>query len=131
MNGQAAYAEDPDDVGAAILVSPPVALGGVAAQLIFRHRYNLESPGGQTAYDGGVLEMKIGGGNYMDILAAGGSFASNGYNTSIIAEGNNPLSARRAWSGDQRGRHDRGEPARGGARADSAVSMDLRDRPRE
>ncbi len=33
-----------------------------------------------NGYDGGVLEIKIGTNAFTDIIAAGGSFVSNGYN---------------------------------------------------
>jgi conserved repeat domain len=54
------------------------------------------------AYDGGVLEISIGGGPFTDILAAGGSFASGGYTRTIgptdpLAQ--NPLDGRQAWAG--------------------------------
>jgi hypothetical protein len=98
--GTVAYVGDAGDTNEADLISPPIIIGGLAPQLIFQHRYNLESPGGGIAYDGGVLEIKIGGSAFTDILAAGGTFASNGYNASIIAEGGNPLSSQLAWSGN-------------------------------
>ena len=60
----------------------------------FRHNYNLES-----TYDGGVLEIKIGSGSWTDILAAGGSFVSGGYNSTLSTTHSNPLGGRQAWSG--------------------------------
>src|SRR6267154_1911193 len=39
--------------------------------------------------DGGVLEIKIGGGSYTDIVAAGGSFVSGGYNATLISTNGN------------------------------------------
>ena len=89
--GTVAYTGDAGSTNEGILISPPIAITGVAPQLTFTHRYNLESPGISAAYDGGILEIKIGSGEFQDILAAGGSFLSNGYNSTIIAEGGNPL----------------------------------------
>jgi hypothetical protein len=67
----------------------------------FRHNYNLEAPGGSTTtgYDGGVLEIRINNGSFMDILAAGGSFVSGGYNITISSSYSNSLAGRQAWSG--------------------------------
>jgi hypothetical protein len=55
------------------------------------------------AYDGGVLELKIGGGAFADILAAGASFASNGYTRTIDVTDDNPLDGRQVWSGSSGG----------------------------
>ena len=52
--------------------------------------------------DGGVLEISINGGSFVDIIAAGGVFESGGYNGSIPNFGN-PLSGRSAWTGDSGG----------------------------
>jgi hypothetical protein len=60
------------------LVSPAIAITRVAAKLNFRKLHDLES-----AFDGGVLEIKIEGGAFQDILAAGESFVSGGYNATI------------------------------------------------
>ncbi len=51
-------------------------------------------------YDGAVLDIQIGGNPWQDILDAGGSFISGGYNDGLI-DGccSNPLAGRRAWSG--------------------------------
>ena len=54
-------------------------------------------------YDGGVLEIKIGAGSFTDILAAGGSFVSGGYNGTISTAYSNPLAGRQAWSGNSGG----------------------------
>ena len=64
------------------LVSPSIALPAGQARLTFRNNYNLESDA-SSYYDGGVLEIKIGAGAFTDILAAGGSFVSGGYNGTI------------------------------------------------
>ena len=98
--GTVAYTGDAGRTNEGILISPPITIMGVAPQLTFTHRYNLESLAIGAAYDGGILEIKIGGGEFQDILAAGGSFLSNGYNSTIIAEGGNPLLSHLAWSGE-------------------------------
>lgn len=67
---------------------------GVTNRVSFRHRWNLE-PG----FDGGVLELAIGAGAFSDILAAGGSFVSGGYNGTISSVDGNPLAGRNAWTG--------------------------------
>ena len=50
-------------------------------------------------YDGSVLEIKIGGGDWQDIEAAGGVFLSGGYDGVIDSCCQNPIAGRRAWSG--------------------------------
>lgn len=89
--------------GSNMLISPPIALpGGPTSQLSFRNNYNFEySPG--TGYDGGVLEIKIGSGSFTDIVTAGGSFVSGGYNLTISTRFLNPLRGRQAWSGNSGG----------------------------
>jgi len=68
-------------------------------QLSFRHKYGFESTP-TNGYDGGVVEIKIGGGAFTDVIAAGGSFVtSNGYNLKIDTRFGNILSNRFAWSG--------------------------------
>ena len=76
------------------LDSPPITLPAGSSQLAFRQDINLE-----TTYDGGVLEISIGGGAWTDILAAGGSFVTGGYNYTVSSAYNNPLAGRQAWSG--------------------------------
>ena len=75
------------------LDSPPFAVPiGSGNRISFRHRWNTES-----TWDGGVLEIAIGGGAFADIVAAGGSFVSGGY-TSALGNGS-ALAGRSAWSG--------------------------------
>jgi hypothetical protein len=50
-----------------------------------------------------VLEISIGGGLFTDILAAGGSFVTGGYNRTVSSSFQNPLAGRQAWSGDSGG----------------------------
>jgi hypothetical protein len=77
------------------LDSPVIAVGaGALAELSFRNKYNFES-----GYDGGVLEISIGGAAFTDILAAGGSFLEGGYNRLLAAGSGNPVGGRKGWSG--------------------------------
>jgi hypothetical protein len=97
----ATFAPDPTTVGNTELVSPSIAITTASAQLSFRNLFNMESSSvTQTlGYDGMVLEISIGGGAYQDILAAGGSFVSNGYNKTISGSFSSPIANRQAWSG--------------------------------
>jgi hypothetical protein len=96
----AAYALDPATVGGGTnLTSPPIAIANANAGVEFRNRYDTEA-----GWDGGVLEISVGGGAFQDILAAGGSFIQNGYNGTLGANGaNNPLAGRQAWNGNSNG----------------------------
>jgi hypothetical protein len=62
--------------------------------LTFRNEFNTEAN-----FDGLVLEIKIGAGAFQDILAAGGTFASGGYNSTLPTTFMNPLPGRMAWTG--------------------------------
>ena len=85
------------------LVTPTIALpAGEPSQLSFRNYYNLEA-NSATAFDGGVLEIKIGTGAFTDILSAGGSFIAGGYNKTISRSFGNSLRGRQAWSGNSGG----------------------------
>jgi uncharacterized repeat protein (TIGR01451 family) len=85
------------------VVTPAIALpSGSPSQLSFRNNYNLESSG-TTSYDAGVLEIKIGSGLFQDILTAGGSFVTGGYNTTVSKSFGNPLRGRSAWGGSSSG----------------------------
>ncbi len=100
----AAFSTDAGSSGVNELVTPAIAVVLPSAQLSFRHSYNLEAPNrGSTGYDGGVLEISIGGGAFADILTAGGSFASGGYTRTISTLYGNPLAGRQAWSGNSGG----------------------------
>lgn len=76
------------------LTSPSIAIPSASPQLSFRHRWNLES-----GYDGGILEISINGGAFTEIVAAGGSFASGGYNGSISASDGSAIAGANAWTG--------------------------------
>jgi cell division septation protein DedD len=66
-------------------------------QLSFRNNYNT-----QFGFDGGALEISINGAAFADIISAGGTFVSGGYNAAIGTT-NNALSGRQAWTGDSGG----------------------------
>ncbi len=80
-------------VGSSEIVSPPILVAGVTNILRFRNRYSIEN-----TWDGAVLEIKIGNGNFQDIIDAGGTFVSGGY-TTLLNPSPNPLANRFAWSG--------------------------------
>jgi hypothetical protein len=94
----AAFAPDATTVHDVRLDSPVIAVGLAGGQLSFRNNYNTES-----GFDGGVLEISINGGAFTDILAAGGSFVSGGYNRTLSTGFSNPLPGRQAWSGNSNG----------------------------
>ncbi|MBA4183898.1 MAG: VCBS repeat-containing protein [Acidobacteria bacterium] len=89
------YTNDPAIISSSEIVSPSVRIGSNLPKLIFRHAFNTES-----GFDGGVLEIKIGNGNFQDILAAGGSFQTGAYRVEPLrSDFENPLGGRRAWTG--------------------------------
>jgi subtilisin-like proprotein convertase family protein/(2Fe-2S) ferredoxin len=75
------------------ITSPPILVTGARTVLNFRHKYSVEN-----TWDGAVLEIKIGAGQFQDILAAGGAFLAGGYTTTLNSS-TNPLAGRSAWSG--------------------------------
>jgi hypothetical protein len=77
------------------LDSPNISIVSPTAQVSFAHRWNL-----QSGFDGGVLEISINGGAFADIIAAGGSFAANGYNGTISGANGSPIAGRQAWTGN-------------------------------
>jgi phosphatidylinositol-3-phosphatase len=98
----AVFSPDPGAVGVNELDTPTFAVVSSSAVLTFRQNYSLAvNPTNLSqGLDGGVLEIKIGGGPYTDIVAAGGSFVSGGYSATIISTNGNPLAGRPAWSGN-------------------------------
>jgi len=75
-----------------------ISVTSAAAAVTFRHSYATED-----GWDGGVLEISINGNPFQDILAAGGSFTQNGYNSALGGGVNNPLAGRAAWTGNSNG----------------------------
>lgn len=99
-----AFAADAGTAGQTELVSPSIPIVSSTAQLSFRHIFNLAChtnahPRSVTYYDGGVLQISISGGAFTDILSAGGSFLTGGYNASLATGTLNPLSGSQAWGG--------------------------------
>lgn len=78
--------------------NPPAVGINPSVQLRFRNFYNLEA-----GYDGGVLEISINGGAFQDIVTAGGSFVSGGYNGVLAADPTNPIGGRAAWTSSSGG----------------------------
>ena len=95
----AAWVNDPPVVSDKYLDSPGIsATESNFVRLTFRHNFNL-----QSGFDGGVLEIKTFGGQFVDILAAGGSFQAGGYNATIATGTGSPIAGRQAWSGNSSG----------------------------
>jgi len=94
----AASAPDRGEVSDMTLDSP--AFTPAANQTVtFRHAYNLE-----RTFDGAVLEISIDGGEFSDIVSAGGHFLTGGYAGVTISEfTGNPIGGRPAWTGDSAG----------------------------
>ena len=93
-----AFANDPATINMSSLVSPSFAVSSTSSKLSFKNKYVTES-----TFDGMVLEMSIGAGGFQDIITAGGSFASGGYNATISTGFMSPISGRMAWSGTSAG----------------------------
>ena len=87
------FAPNTPTTGLSEITSPPILITSNRAVLNFRQKYSVEN-----TWDGGVLEIKIGAGEFQDILSAGGSFLAGGYTTTLNPS-TNPLAGRAAWSG--------------------------------
>jgi subtilisin-like proprotein convertase family protein len=91
----AAFVPDPNTQGTSELVSPSIALGNIQHKLSFRHFFQTD-----FEFDGCVLELSINGGAFTDIISAGGTFVTGGYNTVLVS---GTLSGRQSWTGQQAG----------------------------
>jgi hypothetical protein len=91
----AAFARVPAQISESILYSPLISIQTASAELSFRHSFDFEE-----GADGGVLEIAIDSGPFLDIERALGSFVDGGYNASMRR---GSLAGQRAWSGDSRG----------------------------
>jgi len=74
----AGWVNDPDATSDKYLYSPAGTIdpNATTADLHFSNNYALEN-----TFDGGVLEIKIGTNAFADIVTAGGTFSSGGYNS--------------------------------------------------
>ncbi len=93
-----AFVTDVSTISDSSLISPVIFVSNQPSQLSFRNAYNTE-----LNFDGGVLEIAIEGGDFQDILLAGGSFVSGGYVSELSGDYQNPLSFRQAWHGNSGG----------------------------
>jgi hypothetical protein len=93
-----AFHNDPSCVTDSSLDTPSIAIPASATKVTFRNFYNTES-----TFDGGVLEISINGGAFTDIVTAGGSFVTGGYNATISTSFLSPIAGRQAWSGNSGG----------------------------
>ena len=94
----AAFIPDPAVVTDVVLDTPTIAITSAIARLSFRNNFDLES-----TFDGGVVEIAIGAGAFTDIITAGGSFVTGGYNSTISVNFMSPIAGRQAWSGNSGG----------------------------
>ena len=98
----AVHVDDPFAITDKRLDSPSIAIQTFAgAYLTFRQTYafSIAVMGDFSVVylDGGVLEISVDGGEFQDIVQAGGSFLQGGYNAGIWSLGPNPLAGRAAW----------------------------------
>ncbi|HXD01154.1 MAG TPA: immunoglobulin domain-containing protein, partial [Verrucomicrobiae bacterium] len=94
----AAFAKENSSAGLTQLISPAISINLATAQVKFRQSFNTD-----TGFDGGILTISINGGAYEDIVAAGGSFATNGYTATLGDTSGNPIGGMQAWTGSSGG----------------------------
>jgi hypothetical protein len=103
----AAFVSDTSVISDKRLDTRPIVIGAGPAQLTFRNNYDFEydPPPAEVFWDGGVLEVSINGGPFLDIIdpAIGGSFVSGGYNGVIDDSAENPIAAQEAWGASTAG----------------------------
>lgn len=95
------YVPGADNAGISELNSPAISIATPTAQLSFRNSYvtEIDPTNSANAFDGGLLEIKIGADPFVDILAAGGSFVSGGYTRTLDATTGNTLPGQAVWAG--------------------------------
>lgn len=97
---KAIFAPNINQVGISEIVTPAIPIASSSARVTFRNWYEFESTFLRNRlYDGSVMEIKIGDGEWSDIIAAGGVFEFGGYDGQLDACCQNPLAGRRGWSG--------------------------------
>jgi hypothetical protein len=75
----AAVINNPSTWSVKQLTSPSIALPSADVKLSFQHTFAMED----VLYDGGRLDISVNGGLWSEILNAGGTFLSGGYNGTI------------------------------------------------
>ncbi|MEO6034368.1 MAG: protease pro-enzyme activation domain-containing protein [Verrucomicrobiota bacterium] len=90
-----------EDPGISELISPAIFISTPNAQLSFQNSYitEIDPTNSSNAFDGGLLEIKIGTKKFKDIIEAGGSFVSGGYTRTLDATTGNTLPGRPVWAG--------------------------------
>ncbi|MEA3210801.1 MAG: large repetitive protein [Chthoniobacter sp.] len=96
-----AFASTPATVTDKLLDTPTIHIGDAGPQLTFKNNYIFNDI--TSGFDGGVLEISINGGAFTDIITAGGSFVSGGYNGTISVSFASPIAGRMAWTGTSAG----------------------------
>lgn len=97
---KSAFSSCSTQVGINELITPSFRVNSTQAELTFQNWYELESTFLRNKlYDGAVLEIKIGSGDWQDIESAGGTFLQGGYDGVIDGCCQNPLAGRKGWSG--------------------------------
>lgn len=101
----AAFADEALDPGQTELISPSLLVGSGETVLKFKSEFNIEAHDVDVSksFDGAVLEARVAGAAWTDILESGGVFLSGGYTHTIDPETDNPLPSRRAWAGNSVG----------------------------
>ncbi len=103
----AAFIDDPGVISDKLLDLPGLTVfEAIGQQLTFRHNFNLEASAEDPnlGFDGGVLEISVDQGQtFHDILEAGGTFVTGGYNRTISTDRGSPIAGRQAWSGNSNG----------------------------
>lgn len=95
----AAFVDDPAALSDKQLTTPAVNFSGASAFIQFRNNFNLES-----GFDGGVLEVSVNNGAFVDVTSlAGASFISGGYTAAISTGFSSPIAGRSAWTGNSGG----------------------------
>lgn len=90
----AAFTPAPATISDAVLTSSPFNIIVTNALVSFRQRYDFED-----GFDGGVLEISLGAGPFLDVLSIGGVFLAGSYTETISTNYGNTLGGRQAWSG--------------------------------
>jgi hypothetical protein len=97
---KSAYARDLQFVGVNEMVTPVIRLNSSEARVSFQNWYDLETTFLRNRrYDGSILEIRFGNGEWQNITTAGGVFESGGYDGPIDTCCQNPLGGQLGWSG--------------------------------